>query len=75
MSLKSRIVHAPHLVPKPMGLGDAVEVVAKPVARAIDAVTSILPASMQTHITTCTPCGNRRDALNAAMPDIKHPFK
>lgn len=43
------------------GLGDAVEVFAKPVARAIDAV-------MGTMISSCAGCGERREALNKLLP-------
>ncbi len=38
--------------------GDAVAAVAKPIARASDAV-------LGTHLTTCGGCANRRRALNA----------
>ncbi len=39
-------------------LGDAVAAVAKPIARAADAV-------LRTHLATCGGCANRRRALNA----------
>jgi hypothetical protein len=43
------------------GLGDAVEVVAKPIARAIDRVAG-------TNIRNCSACAKRREALNKAVP-------
>lgn len=44
--------------------GDAVAAVAQPVAKAIDAASSLLPAAFQTRITGCGGCKKRQDALN-----------
>ena len=52
---------------KTIGLGDAVAVVAQPIARAADAV-------LGTHVAECGGCARRRDGLNSAVPDITHPF-
>lgn len=43
------------------GLGDIVEAVAKPIARAVDRVDG-------TDIQHCKGCAKRRDALNRALP-------
>lgn len=43
------------------GLGDAVAIVAQPIARAIDRVAG-------TKIEGCGGCNRRRDALNKAVP-------
>lgn len=43
------------------GLGDLVEVVAKPVARAIDRAAG-------TNIRNCEGCAKRKEALNKFMP-------
>lgn len=52
---------------KSFGLGDAVAVVAQPVAKVIDAVAG-------THVATCIPCKNRRKSWNDAIPNL-NPFK
>lgn len=44
-------------------LGDMLAAVAKPVALAVDALTA--HTASPTHLATCTPCANRRRALNA----------
>lgn len=46
---------------KPFGLGDAVESVAQPIAKAIDAV-------LGTHVTGCGGCAQRKAYLNSLMP-------
>jgi hypothetical protein len=51
-----------------IGAGEVVEYFAKPVARAIDAVAG-------TKIAQCAGCEERKAKLNAAVPDILHPFK
>jgi hypothetical protein len=43
------------------GLGDIVESVAKPIARAVDRIAG-------TDIEHCQGCAKRRDALNRALP-------
>lgn len=43
------------------GLGDVVERLAKPLARAIDRIA-------HTRISTCTGCAKRRDSLNKLFP-------
>lgn len=51
-----------------MGLGDAVATVAQPIARALD-------ARLGTDIAHCAGCGQRQADWNAAVPDIRHPFR
>ncbi len=46
---------------KPRGLGDRVERIAQPIAKAIDKVAG-------TKIQECGGCKKRRDALNKAFP-------
>jgi hypothetical protein len=46
---------------KTKGLGDAVEIVANPIAKAIDRLAG-------TQIQTCGGCQKRREALNRAFP-------
>lgn len=48
---------------KPFGLGDAVALVARPVARAIDAAAG-------TNLVACAGCAKRREALNRAVPSL-----
>lgn len=58
-------------VKDPVGLGDLVAKVAQPIARAIDRVAG-------TNIAECSGCtgkGGRKDKLNAAMPNVLHPFR
>jgi hypothetical protein len=45
------------------GLGDVVEVLAKPVAIVSDAV-------LKTNWKNCVGCGERKAALNQAVPDV-----
>jgi len=52
------------------GLGDAVALVAQPIARTIDAVAG-------TNIAQCGGCtgaGGRKDRWNQAVPDVLRPF-
>jgi hypothetical protein len=57
------------LAPAPkIGLGDLVNTVAKPVARAID-------FAFKTNMSGCKSCDERRKALNEFMPDIKKPLQ
>lgn len=51
-----------------VGLGDLVAKVAQPLARAIDRVAG-------TNVAGCGGCKGRKDKLNAAVPDITHPFR
>lgn len=51
-----------------IGAGEVVEYFAKPIARAIDAVAG-------TQIAECVSCEERKAKLNAAVPDVLHPFK
>lgn len=46
------------------GLGDAVAAVAEPIAAASDAV-------LKTKLKGCIPCGQRKEALNAATRAVK----
>jgi len=62
--------HAPHLTR--MGLGDVVAKVAQPIAKAIDAATSVLPKPMQTNVKECGGCAKRREALNRIAPDVSN---
>lgn len=48
----------------PVGLGDAVEVVAKPVAKAIDRV-------LGTNLEHCGGCARRKAKLNALVPSLR----
>ena len=48
---------------KKMGLGDAVEMVAQPIAGAIDSLFG-------THIQGCGGCQQRKDTLNRLVPSI-----
>ena len=51
---------------QPFGLGDAVAVVAEPIARFSDAV-------LGTKLVGCGGCAQRRAALNALVPDVTKP--
>lgn len=51
-----------------IGAGEVVEYFAKPVARVIDAVVG-------SKLAECGSCEERKAKLNAAMPDVLHPFK
>lgn len=51
---------------KSFGLGDAVEIIAKPVAAGIDAL-------FHTNIKNCGGCAKRKDAFNKAVPNL-NPF-
>jgi hypothetical protein len=68
--IKKIITHAPHLgpKPKPVGLGDAVAMVAQPIARTIDRVVG-------TAIAKCGGCAKRQEALNRLVPDIRQPLQ
>lgn len=57
--------------PRTVGLGDAAERLIKPAVRIIDKVAGTDLANCQ----GCTGPGGRKDRLNAAVPDIKHPFR
>ncbi len=48
---------------RPLGLGDAVAAVAQPIARGIDAV-------LGTKVAKCGGCKDRRDRLNALVPNV-----
>lgn len=50
-----------------LGLGDAVAMVAQPIARAIDRVAG-------TNIQGCGGCKQRQEMLNRIVSNIKHPF-
>lgn len=75
------ITHAPHLMPpppapppppivhvEPFGLGDAVAVVAQPIARMVDKLTG-------SKLATCTPCSLRHSFLNRLVPEVRQPFR
>lgn len=53
---------------KRVGLGDIAAKIAKPAAKAIDAV-------FKTAVSLCAGCNDRRDWLNNAVPDVLHPFR
>ena len=57
----------PPAAPAPFGLGDAVAVVAKPIARVID-------RAVGTDLEHCEGCAKRQAALNQAVPNLKAPF-
>lgn len=44
--------------------GDMVAKVAQPIARAVDAATSVLPAKMHTDLQNCGGCEKRKALLN-----------
>lgn len=46
------------------GAGDVVAVVAQPIARALDAVTSKLPKKLHTNVVGCGGCKRRQEFLN-----------
>ena len=54
----------PVLRAKPFGLGDAVASVAQPIAGALDRV-------LGTNIKGCGGCAQRRETLNAIIPDLR----
>jgi len=56
-------IHNPRLTRR--GLGDAVEVIAKPIGRALDRATSVLPEGMRTNFRECGGCRARKDKLNS----------
>jgi len=45
-------------------LGDKVEIIAKPIARSIDLITSFLPEKYKTDIVNCPACKKRKEFLN-----------
>lgn len=55
----------------PLGLGDWVDVRAKPLARWIDARTRRLPRRYRTRLAGCSACSRRRGRLNRLVPDIR----
>ncbi len=58
----------PSAAPKAkFGLGDAVAILAQPIAGAIDAVTG-------SHLKECGGCKARREAMNKAVPNVFGPF-
>lgn len=63
-TLRTRFAPLPR---KPRGLGDAVALVAEPIARLSDAV-------LGTKLVGCGGCAQRRAALNALVPDITKPL-
>lgn len=69
MKLTIRTIN-PMLSPqkKPVGLGDVVSAVAKPIARIFD-------AAFNTELANCKTCDERGRKLNARVADITHPFK
>ena len=55
----------PITIQPPFGLGDAVAMVAQPIARAIDSVSG-----GRTNVAGCGGCKQRREALNRMVPSI-----
>ena len=51
---------------KMRGAGDLVALVAKPIAKGIDAVTS--GTRIETKLAECATCGKRREKLNTVLP-------
>ena len=51
-----------------LGLGDAVALVAQPVAAATDALVG-------TNLSSCLSCGERHVGLNEAVPDVFRPLR
>jgi hypothetical protein len=55
-----------------VGLGDAVERIAKPIARKIDEVTAdLLGTRGATRLAGCSACSRRRKWLNAVLRDAR----
>lgn len=54
--------------PRGFGLGDAVALIAQPVAKVVDKLAG-------SKIATCSPCSQRRQRLNSLVPDLSHPFR
>lgn len=54
--------------PRKFGLGDAVAIVAQPVAKAIDKIAG-------SDLQNCLGCEERKARLNAILPDVTDPFK
>lgn len=50
------------------GAGDAVALVAKPIARIVDGVTKHAPVRFRTHLTHCVRCGRTQKFLNQKIP-------
>lgn len=72
---KKVTIHRPDM-DKPLGLGDAVALIAKPVGKVIDAATSVLPEGLRTDFENCLGChgaGGRQEKLNNLAPNI-NPF-
>jgi hypothetical protein len=67
MKFIKRIVFFP--AGRKVGLGDAVAVVAQPIARVIDAATG-----HRTNVVGCGGCKQRQETLNQAVSDVFHPF-
>jgi hypothetical protein len=65
----SKVVnHQPNPPKKRYGLGDVIEGIAHPIAVALDSVVG-------TNISSgCDGCRRRKEALNNAVPDIRHPL-
>lgn len=60
------VAHPRKTPPRKVGAGDAVAVIAQPIANVID-------AAFGTDVANCKPCtgpGGRKDRLNAAIPDL-----
>lgn len=55
----------------PVGLGDAIERVAKPIARWIDRRTARLGPRWRTKIAGCSACSRRRELLNWIVRDVR----
>jgi hypothetical protein len=66
---------APQPVSPPRPLGELVERFAKPIARAVDALTAAAASAgvpiKPTHINGCSACSKRRRWLNAKVPDAR----
>jgi hypothetical protein len=64
----SRALAAQKLLP--LGLGDVVEKIAKPIAREIDGFTADLMPRHATHLNGCSACSKRRHFLNRIVGDV-----
>ncbi len=53
------------------GLGDLVDRIAKPIAKAIDEATADFGARYATNLAGCSACSKRRRFLNLVVPDVR----
>lgn len=54
----------------PIGLGDAVKILAQPIAKTVDALTGMIGGPFATHLSNCGGCEKRAQKLNDLVPNI-----